>query len=243
MLTSVRGLLAATVLTGAALTATPAMAQDDLGISISGNAAIVTDYRFRGVGLSDGDPAIQGGIDVGTDVGFYVGTWASSLGYTPEYGEIELDIYAGWSGDITDGVGFDIGALYYLYPSNDIDPADYFEFYASVSPAIGPVETTLGIAYAPDQDSLGSTDNLYLYLDAGVGIPDTPISISGHVGYTDGFLTFTTDGNAIDWSIGADVAIGDILSVGVAYVGVEDDGVNTDGITDDTVVGTLSVSF
>ncbi len=282
MLTSVRSLLAATVLAGAALAATPAMAQDDLGISVSGNAAIVTEYRFRGIGLSGGDFAAQGGIDVGTDAGFYIGTWGSSLtnsdttvmlddgsgdivGYdVGGYGALELDIYAGWSGEITDGLGFDVGALYYLYPNatnkdaTSVAPnltdypvfdgyaaydTDYWELYASLSPSLGPVDSTVGVAYAPKQDSLGGTDNLYLYLDLGMGIPDTPISLSGHVGYTDGFLTYTTSGDAIDWSIGADVAIGDKLSLGVAYIGVEDDGLNIDGVTDDTVVGTLSVSF
>ena len=243
MLTSVRSLMAATVLAGAALTATPAMAQEDLGISVSGNAAIVTDYRFRGVGLSGGDPAIQGGIDIGTDAGFYIGTWGSSIDGGPLYGEMELDVYAGWGGEVTDGLGVDVGVLYYAYPANDFGPADYFEFYASLSPSVGPAEFTFGVAYAPDQDSLASTDNLYLYADVGIGIPETPISVWGHVGYTDGFLTFTASGDAIDYGVGADLAIGENLSLGISYVGVEDDGLNLTGVTDDTVLGTLAVSF
>jgi uncharacterized protein (TIGR02001 family) len=243
MLTSVRSLMAATILAGAALTATPAMAQDELGVSISGNAAIVTEYRFRGIGLSGGDPAVQGGIDVETDVGFYVGVWGSSIDGGPLYGEMEFDIYAGFAGEFAEGIGFDVGALYYAYPANDFGPADYWELYASVSPTVGPAELTLGVAYSPDQDSLGGFDNLYVYGDVGIGIPDTPISIWGHVGYTDGFLTFTTSGDALDYGVGADLAIGEKLSIGIAYIGVEDDGLNLSGITDDTVVGTLSVSF
>ncbi|MBM3596340.1 MAG: hypothetical protein FJX31_11415, partial [Alphaproteobacteria bacterium] len=59
MFTPIRGLVAATLLAGSALVATPALAQDEAksDISISGNIAIVTDYRFRGVGLSGGDLA------------------------------------------------------------------------------------------------------------------------------------------------------------------------------------------
>ncbi len=283
MLTSVRSLLAATVLTGAALAATPAMAQDDdMGVSVSGNVAIVSDYRFRGIGLSNGEIAVQGGIDLATDVGFYLGTWGSSLGVGDRsvdlddgtgdilpydvgtYGGTEIDIYAGWSGDVTEGVGVDVGAIYYLYPdATNIDATftapvltdypvfdgydsydtDYFEFYASVSPTVGPAALTFGVAYAPKQDSLGGDDNLYVYADAGVDIPGTPISLSGHVGYTDGYLTFTSDGNAIDYSIGASVTVLGGLSLGVAYVGVEDDGLDIDGVTDDKVVGTLGFSF
>ena len=117
MLTSVRSLLAATVLAGSALVATPAFAQDEEGaessLTVTGNVAMVTDYRFRGVGLSGGDFAIQGGLALNHTSGFYVGAWASSLEDTPVYGEVELDLYAGWAGDITDGLGADVGVTYY----------------------------------------------------------------------------------------------------------------------------------
>ncbi len=74
MLTSVRGLLAATVLAGSMLAAAPAFAQDEeeaaSPISVSGNVAVTTDYRFRGVSLSGGDFALQGGIDLTSTSGF-----------------------------------------------------------------------------------------------------------------------------------------------------------------------------
>ena len=70
MLTSVRSLMAATLLVGSAFVATPVLAQDDEEVteaeveadsafSISGNVALVSDYRFRGIGLSGGDFAIH----------------------------------------------------------------------------------------------------------------------------------------------------------------------------------------
>ena len=244
MLTSVRSLLAASILASAAV-ATPAFAQDETesDITVSGNVALTTEYRFRGVGLSDGDPAIQGGIDIGHSSGFYVGTWASSLEDSALYGEMELDIYGGWSGDITPGLTLDVGLLYYAYPSKDngAGPSDYFEPYASLSTTFGPATATLGVAYAWDQDSLGDEDNLYVYTDLEVGIPNTPISVTGHIGYTDGFLTYTADGDAFDYSIGASATVLGGLSLGVSYIGV--DGPSIDGVTDDAVVGTLSYSF
>jgi len=242
MLTSVRSLMAATVLATSVFVAAPAMAQE---VTVSGNAAIVTEYRFRGVDLSGGDIAVQGGIDVGLPSGFYVGTWGSSIDEdTVGYGHTELDIYGGWTGDLTEGVAADVGVIAYLYPNAGPGDFDYIEFYGSLTASLGPAELTGGFAYAPDQDSLGSTDNLYIYGDVGVGIPDTPISLSGHLGYTDGFLTYTTDGDAFDWSVGADVALGENLSVGVAYVGAEGDIAAGDyDFVDDAIVGTLSVSF
>jgi len=230
-----------------AAVATPALAQDDLaGFSVSGNAAVVTDYRFRGISLSTGDVAIQGGIDLGHESGFYIGTWGSSLadggGAVPTYGSTEIDVYAGWSGDVASGITADIGVLYYMYPNGTPGAdLDYWEPYASIGTTVGPVEATFGVAYAPDQDSLGSNDNLYLYLDTGVGIPNTPISVSGHVGYTDGALSFDPDGTSWDWSLGAEWAITENLALGVTYTGVEAPSV--DRFTDDGVFGTLSVSF
>ena len=259
MLTSVRSITAATLLVGTAFAATPALAQDeedavvesDSSISISGNVALVTDYRFRGVSLSAGDPAVQGGIDIVHDSGFYVGTWASSIqGGTP-YGEVELDLYAGYSTALSEAVTIDFGLLYYMYPTTDdplnLDPAtDYFEPYASISTTLGPVGATLGVAYAWEQDGLGGDDNLYIYTDWSLGVPNTPLSLSAHLGYTEGplappLLAGTGDDDGFDWSIGASMPVYGGLSLGVSYVGVE--GPSIDGFTDDAIVGTLSFSM
>ncbi|GFM29968.1 putative uncharacterized protein [Novosphingobium sp. PY1] len=252
MLTSVRGLFAATLFAGAALAATPAFA-DDAGvpsdITISGNASLVTEYRFRGVDLSGGDIAVQGGVDISHSSGFYVGTWGSSLDEdTVGYGHTELDLYGGWSGEIASGVSGDIGVLYYAYPNAPAGDYDYVEFYGSLSKTLGPVDATVGVAYAPKQDSLGGTDNFYVYSDLGVAVPNTPVSLKGHIGYTDGFLTYTNDGTAFDWSIGAEFAVNSNLSVGVSYVDAQGnrttfgDG-STYNFVDGAVVGSLSVSF
>src|SRR5690606_9114998 len=135
-------------------------------------------YRFRGVDLSGGDIAVQGGVDLSHSSGFYVGTWGSSLDEdTVGYGHTELDLYAGWSGDIAEGVTADIGVLSYMYPNAGPGDFDYVEIYGSLGFTFGPAATTVGVAYAPEQNSLADYDNLYLYVDMGVGIPNTPLSI------------------------------------------------------------------
>lgn len=250
MLTSFRGLVAVSLAAAGLSLATPAMAQsgDEVAsdFTVSANVALTTDYRFRGVSLSGGDPALQGGFDVAHDSGFYVGTWASSMDGGAAYGDLELDIYAGWSGNLSDAVSVDVGVLYYLYPTEDLGlDTDYIEPYASVGVNFGPAEATFGVAYAPEQDSLGGDDNLYLYTDVGFGLPGTPLTVTGHLGYTDGslappLLAGTTDDTGLDWSLGASVAQGN-FEVGVAYVGVE--GPAIDGFTDDAIVGTISASF
>ena len=250
MLTSFRGLVAVSLAAAGLSLSTPAMAQSDDEVAsdftVSANVALTTDYRFRGVSLSGGDPALQGGFDVAHDSGFYVGTWASSIDGGAAYGDLELDIYAGWSGNLSDAVSVDVGVLYYIYPTEDLGlDTDYIEPYASVGVNFGPAEATFGVAYAPEQDSLGGDDNLYLYTDVGFGLPGTPLTVTGHLGYTDGslappLLAGTTDDTGLDWSLGASVAQGN-FEVGVAYIGVE--GPAIDGFTDDAIVGTISASF
>lgn len=251
MLTSVRGLLAASILAGSVLTAAPAFAQDEEAsspITVSGNVALTSDYRFRGVSLSAGDIALQGGVDLVHESGLYVGTWASSIqGGTP-YGEVELDVYGGWTGAVAEGVTVDVGLLYYIYPTTDdplnLDPdTDYFEPYASIATTLGPVGATVGVAYAWEQDSLGGNDNLYVYSDFSLAVPGTPVTATAHLGYTDGvlapsFLAGTADDSGLDWSLGLTAAVYGGLSVGVSYVGTE--GPSIDGFTDDAVVATLS---
>src|SRR3546814_4715721 len=53
-----------------ALAATPATAQDDnSGITITGSAAVVSDYRFRGVSQTGEEAAIQGSIGISHESG------------------------------------------------------------------------------------------------------------------------------------------------------------------------------
>lgn len=253
MLTSIRGLAAATFLSSAVLLAAPAQAQDETdppaAVEVSGNVAITSDYRFRGVSLSGGDLAIQGGIDLAHESGFYVGTWGSSIddGGTDLLGDVELDLYGGWSGEVAEGVTLDVGLLYYMYPTEDLGAdTDYFEPYASLGFTLGPAEATVGAAYAFDQSALGDSDNLYLYTDFGIGIPNSPISLSAHLGYTDGVLAppalaGSTDDSGLDWALGASATVLGGLELSVAYVGTE--GPSVDGLTDDAVVATLGMSF
>ena len=76
---SLRFAAAAGLLTGLA---TPAFAQDTAPpspVTVSGSVTLATDYRLRGVSQSDKDGAIQGGLTIAHDSGFYVGAWGSNL--------------------------------------------------------------------------------------------------------------------------------------------------------------------
>ena len=229
---------------------TPAFAQDEADppseFTFSGYVQGVSDYRFRGLSFTAGDPAIQGTINLNHSSGFYVGSWASNLEDSAIYGSVEVDLYAGWTGAIASGLTADVGLLYYAYPNGKLGDAEYFEPYASLSTTFGPVSAKVGVAYAFEQDALGDDDNLYVFTDLGVGIPNTPISLSAHVGYADGvqspnLLTGSGTGGGFDYSVGATYNITDKFSVGAAYVAV--DGNSIDDFSDDTAVVTVKLAL
>ncbi|MFO1254530.1 MAG: TorF family putative porin [Sphingomonadaceae bacterium] len=250
MLTSIRGLVAASLFAGA-LVATPAFADETdppAAWTVSGNVTGVTDYRWRGLSYSGGDFAIQGSIQVNHSSGFYVGTWGSSLEQDPAdiYGSAEIDVYGGWSGEVASGLTADVGMTWYTYPNGSVGKANYLEPYAALSTTLGPATAKVGVNYAWKQDALGGDDNVYLYSDLSSGVPGTPVSLNAHLGYTSGALspnrlTMTSADGGFDYSVGASVNVTKNLSVGASYIGV--DGDSYDGFSDDTVVASVKLAF
>lgn len=243
--------IGAILLAGSALAAVPAQAQDAEAagdFTVSGYVEGVSDYRWRGVSTSDGDFAIQGSLNVNHSSGFYVGAWASTIAEDADnvYGDIELDLYAGWTGEVASGLTADAGLYYYSYPNGHVGKANVFEPFASLSTVIGPVTGKVGVAYAWKQSALGDQDNLYLSTDLSADVPGVPVTISGHLGYADGawspnVLTEKSSRGGFDYSLGASYSIMKNLSVSATYVGV--DGLSLDRYTNDTVVGSLKLAF
>lgn len=118
-----------------AFSSVPALAQEQPAEhQVSYNAAITSDYRYRGLSQTRLDPALQGGVDyVHGPTGLYVGTWLSTIKWTKDLGgdgNIEWDIYGGKRGQLTADLSYDVGGLYYYYPDNGLNPrANTFELY------------------------------------------------------------------------------------------------------------------
>lgn len=228
---------------GAALlaAATPAFAQDAApeeptpAFTVTGGATLLTDYRFRGATQTDEKVAVQGTINLNHESGLYVGTFLSSLdggldGSTPAltgYGAVEIDLYGGYTKTLDSGFGFDVGLLYYFYADGAAGQnTDFFEPYASVNYSFGPANIKVGAAYAwGGQKGLdftaGDDESLYVYSDLAIGIPDTPVTLKGHVGVSNGSLgllnPLATDDSYTDWSLTAEFVKGP-FKAGVSYV-------------------------
>jgi len=114
-----------------AIAAPAAAAQAPHSSTLSGNVALVGDYRFRGLSQTYRQPAIQGGVEYASATGAYGGAWGSNVSGNQflNGGSLELDLYGGyrWTGG-AGKVGLDLGALYYWYPGAryNIDPGDHY---------------------------------------------------------------------------------------------------------------------
>jgi len=247
MRTSITGLTALAI----AMLASPALAQDEApasSVTVSGGATLVSDYRFRGISQTNKRFAVQGTFTVAHESGVYATVWGSSIDeYVASGSDQEIDFIAGWKKDFS-GTTVDVGVLYYYYPGVKGVNTDFFEPYASLSHTFGPVGAKLSAAYAPKQAALtlgnGKEDNLYVAGDFSAGIPETPVSLTAHIGHSFGPSYLTVGDEYTDWSIGASYAWKN-LSVGVAYVDTDVDSFTQAGrnITKAGVVGTIGVAF
>lgn len=185
-------------------------------ITLGGSAGLASQYRFRGISLSDEDPALQAGLTATHEAGFYAGTWGSSLAGFGSFGgsNVELDVFGGYKATVGDAT-LDVGLLWYLYPGTD--GTDYAEPYASLTMPVGPATAKVGLAYAPEQDAIGSEDNWYVFGDLATAVPGTPVTLKAHLGYSTGASTLTPAGDYLDWLVGADISWKS-LTFGVAYV-------------------------
>ena len=90
--------------------------------TLSANLGLVTEYRYRGIGQTNGDPAVQAGLDYTHASGAYAGTWWTNVSWLSDANpdvssSLETDVYAGYRGSFG-AFGYDVGVLRYLYPGS-----------------------------------------------------------------------------------------------------------------------------
>lgn len=222
-------LAAATV--AASLASGIATAAETSPHSITGNFGIFSQYIFRGLTQTNEEPAIQGGFDYAHSGGFYAGTWGSNISWLRDYGaysggaSLELDIYGGYKGTIgkTD-LGYDVGLLYYWYPGTRVPgatKADTLEIYGALSWKW----LTGKLSYVISDEAFGVANadgTYYLDITATYPIPNTKLTLIGHIGFqkfSGSTGAFDNDANASydDWKIGLNYSLPKDFTVGVFY--------------------------
>lgn len=176
------------------------------------NAAVGSDYVFRGVSQTEEDPALSAGADL-TSGSFYAGAWASNVSFVGDADtNAEVDLYGGFRTEAS-GWNMDLGVVGYLYTSqpNGAD-YDYVELKAAASRAVGPA--TIGAAVYWSPDFFGAAEDEATYVEANAAFsPAAKWTLSGALGrqFVSSDFDYTT------WNVGAAYALTDTLAVDVRY--------------------------
>jgi len=202
------------------------------------NVSLTTNYKFRGQDQGTGryfSPAVQGGFDWAQN-GFYLGNWNSNVSFA---GNIEMDLYGGYKGEIAKEFGYDVGLLQYYYPQRKNAPVDFntTEIYGALTYSwlslkyshtvstdyfgIGEgFEKSVPLSARPKGRNTG-----YLDLSANVPLIDK-LTLNAHLGYT----RYASDlrdvpnvgvPNYYDYKLGVTCDLGSGFSVAGAVAGAD----------------------
>lgn len=191
------------------------------------NAAVTSDYRYRGISQTRLDPALQGGVDyTNNPTGLYVGAWASTIKWIKDAGgdsNIELDIYGGKRGNISDDLTYDVGALTYVYAGNNMGGVAGFananttELYGQLG--YGPAYIKYSSSVTNLFGFVNSKNSGYLDLGANVTLSEG-LTLNLHAGHQ------TVENNSTasydDWKLGVTKDFG-VVVASVAVIGTNAD--------------------
>ncbi|KQV45124.1 TorF family putative porin [Massilia sp. Root335] len=191
------------------------------------NAALTSDYRYRGISQTHMQPALQGGADyTHNPSGLYAGTWLSTIKWTKDAGgggDVEWDLYAGKRGQLTADVSYDVGVLSYVYPSNGLKDvpgsanANTTEAYGQLG--YGPAYAKYSVALT---NLFGFTDSRHSgYLDVGANVElGDAFTLNLHAGRQD--VRHHDAASYTDYKVGVTKDFG-IASLTAALVGTNAD--------------------
>ena len=98
----------------------------------SGHLTLTSDYVFRGVSQSNTNPSVYGGLDYAHDSGLIAGLFAAVIDYPyspfkPDTGQVELDLYVGFSRPAGRDFEWDVALVHYQYLESAASNDDYQE--------------------------------------------------------------------------------------------------------------------
>lgn len=135
--------IACVAVAGWLLPASPAHAGD-----LSGSVAVTTDYIYRGLSQTAGQPAAQAGVQLHSSSGWNAGMWGSSVDFQNGSGvAYELDLHAGYAWSLSPDWSMSLGYVHYAYLNDDDSGYDYDEVNASLSYQ---QRATASIAWSPN---------------------------------------------------------------------------------------------
>jgi uncharacterized protein (TIGR02001 family) len=182
-----------------------------LGAATAANAGVTStwtlasDYDFRGITQTAQDPAIQGSIDFASEGGWYVGAWGSNIDFGDDVdADVEVDVYTGFTGTSEGGLGYDVGLVYYAYPSEG--DLNYVEAYGSISKDWFKGKVWFSPDFGGDTTD-GDTEAFYVEGNGTFPLPNN-FSVLAHLGYSFGDYWKDSDSEYFDYSVGVGYTAG-----------------------------------
>lgn len=147
---------------------------------VTGNAALTTDYVFRGITQTQGDPAVQMGIKVAADSGLYGLVWGSTVEFPGDSGaSSEIDYVIGYGHTFNDDWALDVNVTYFDYPDTRV-ALDYAELIGTLTYKSN---YWLMVGYSPD---VFATDETGIYTQIGARFPvNDTFRVEAAVGHYD----------------------------------------------------------
>ncbi len=161
------------------------------GEGVSGQVSLLSNYVWRGISESNGNPALQGSVTAVGPVGLYVSGFLSTLSYR---GAHERADFTGGIRDMTpSGLGFNAGATAYRF---DVSSLNFEETFLRLR--FGPLSAGVyhdwqhGNSYLEAGYRVGLGSGLGLVLHAGHTSGDTVASYDDYgLGLTKSWRSFT----------------------------------------------------
>jgi uncharacterized protein (TIGR02001 family) len=186
-----------------------------------GSVAVVSDYVYRGLTLSDNLSALQGDLHYYTADGWFAGAWITSVKRNPYVStSAELDAYLGhaWSGSTPWSAR--LFAVHHDYPWDDPRHYNYDELSGSLAYAD---RAALTVSFLPDASFDGPGRSLSgraaLSYDLALHQPLwRALSANAGVGYYD--LRWAVDSGYVYWNAGLGYAWGP-LQLDLSWIGTD----------------------
>lgn len=180
--------------------------------TLTTNIGLFTDYTYRGISLTRERGAIQGGIDYSHSSGFFLGAWATNIEKDGFWGNTsELDIYGGYTHQLSDDLSLTGGFLQYFFPGSDrpfdangkggspntleLNAAVTYKYFTLKHSAS--VTDYFGTDFIGQDNSRGSG---YTELNVNYKLPVADLNLVAHVGRLN--VRNYSEFNYTDWLVG-----------------------------------------